>query len=151
MSGSALSLSLSLSFSASLHLSISPSLHLSLSHSLFPFSCLAMYQSEYISTSFFLTYRGDDQHDQLAVAYQLVLDNRAVSKATGEIPPNISTGISASPPRSSFTMREGGVATPGPSEPQRPVSTTNSSYCTSSKIQHFSIITGHPWTRLGCL
>ena len=67
-------------------------------------------------------YRGDDQHDQLAVAYQLVLDNRAVSKATGETPPNIGASISTSPPRSSFTMKEGGVATPGPTELQRPVS-----------------------------
>ena len=66
--------------------------------------------------------RGDDQHDQLAVAYQLVLDNRAVSKATSETPPNISASLSTSPPRSSFTMKEGGVAAPGPAEPQRPVS-----------------------------
>ena len=55
------------------------------------------------------------------MAYQLVLDNRAVSKATSETPPNISASLSSSPPRSSFTTKEVGVATPGPIESLRPV------------------------------
>ena len=84
-------------------------------------SCTVMYMQCNVPT-FSPCCRGDDQHDQLAVAYQLVLDNRAVSKATSETPPNIGASLSSSPPRSSFTMKEGGVATPGPTEPQRPVS-----------------------------
>ena len=98
---------------------------------------------------FFLPLRGDDQHDQLAVTYQLVLDNRAVSKATGETPPNIGAAISSSRPHSSFTMREGGVATPGSAEPQRPInlSTQTRVYISSVLILTLPHLSSHSLPR----
>ncbi len=57
--------------------------------------------------------QSEDPHDQLAVAYQLVVDNKVFSKAasealrvedTGEIP------LATSPPRSSFNMKEAFLA-----------------------------------------
>ena len=54
------------------------------------------------TSSHFCITRGDNQHDQLAVAYQLILDNRNVSKSSSAAIP---VDPSSSPPRS-FSMSE---------------------------------------------
>lgn len=51
--------------------------------------------------------REGDQHDQLAIAYQLVLDNRALSKAAIDALPSESINLATSPPKSS--LLESGV------------------------------------------
>ena len=53
--------------------------------------------------------RSEDPHDQLAIAYQLVLDNRVLSKAASEAlkSEQVIVTMATSPPKSSFTMKEG--------------------------------------------
>ena len=46
-------------------------------------------------------HREGGQHDQLAIAYQLVLDNRILSKAASDALPSESINLATSPPKSS--------------------------------------------------
>ncbi len=57
--------------------------------------------------------RSEDPHDQLAVAYQLVVDNKVLSKAAHEALRSEDTAdisLATTPPRSSFNMKEAFLA-----------------------------------------
>lgn len=53
--------------------------------------------------------REGGQHDQLAIAYQLVLDNRVYSKAASDALPSESISLATSPPKSSPTGLASGL------------------------------------------